>query len=520
MTVCLGMIVRDAEDSIARCINSVLPYIDRAVFIDTGCTDSTIEVVKQTLNGTPLSLYESEWQGHYINRTELLQKVRESGADYCLMPDADMELVVEDGGWPEVLSADEYMIEIRDRGLVYPLPLMTSNHKNFYYAGVAHCYLACEDGPTEGVKLNGVHFLDHGGGGHRPGKIERDAELLAAEIGKDPGDRRSWFYLAQSYRDLDQVERAIAAYKIRASLGGWSEEVYQSLYQAGMLLCEHVNYYEGAKLLIAAAELKHNRAEALRALAGCSTSVADKLPFPEEEVLFVEPGAYRSRKPPEELLSFQQNLELPAAMPPRPDIRSKIKRRRRVPITAKDVSAIVVTRGDVPLEPILNTIPYDDVVVWDNSKADHDYKIFGRYAAIPEARHSVVYWQDDDVIFERHKELMVHYQPGVAICNMDQAWIQGAGYEHNVLFGAGSLCDAWLPNQIFGRYLEQHPWDDDVLVEADFCFGTLVNWFRVDLGYRVREFADNPDRLYLQPGQTERKWRMIQRCLEMQKIAS
>lgn len=513
-SICLALNVRDAEAHVARCITAArkFPGVDRALFIDTGCVDNTIQVVKDTINDEiPLTLLEEKWEGHAHNRSILLERVRETGADYCLMLDADMELVIE-GDLPP-LTEDEYMLPIRDRSLVYPLPLLTSTKKKFWYEGVAHAYLACEE-PVHGVLLNQVALLDHGGGGHRPGKIQRDAELLAEAVGKNPADARSWFYLAQSYRDLDQVEKAIAAYKIRASLGGWPEEVYQSLYQAGMLLCEHINYYDGAKLLIAAAEMKHNRAEALRALAGCSTSVADKIPYPSNEVLFVEPGAY---KRPAEIVQLPDG----SFMPPQRDISSKLKRRRRLPITAKDITAIIVTRGDVNLHPCLETLPYEDIVVWDNSKSDYDYKIFGRYAAIPEAKHSVVYWQDDDVIFREHAELMRRYQPGVAIVNMDEAWVQGAGYgNHTALFGAGSLCDAHLPHEVFSKYLEQHPWDDDLLVECDFAFGTLVNWFRVDLGYDVREFADNPDRLYQQPGQTERKWRMINRCLEMRKLAA
>lgn len=512
-SVCLALNVRDAAPHIERCITAALkfPGVDRALFIDTGCTDNTIELIRNTLRDFPVTFLEEKWEGHAHNRSVLLEKVRGTGADYCLMLDADMELVIE--GEIPPLGADEYMLPIRDRGLVYPLPLLTSTKKKFWYEGVAHAYLACES-QASGVLLSQVALIDHGGGGHRPGKIERDAELLAEAVGKDPTDRRSWFYLAQSYRDLDQHAKAIAAYKVRASMGGWAEEVYQALYQAGMLLCEHINYYEGAKLLIAAAEMKPNRAEALRALAGCSTSVADKIPFPTNEVLFVEPGAYTK---PAEI------VQLPTGelMPPIPDIRGKHKRRRRVPITPKDVSAIIVTRGDVDLRPCLETLPYDDVIIWDNSKAGYDYKIFGRYAAIPAAKHSVVYWQDDDVIFHHHKELLGSYRPGVAIANMDEAWVRGAGYnDHTALFGAGSVCDAHLPSEVFSKYLAQHPWDDDLLTECDFAFGTLVDWDRVDLGYEVREFADAPNRLYLQPGQMERKWRMINRCLEMQKQAA
>ena len=188
------------------------------------------------------------------------------------------------------------MLPIRDRGLVYPLPLLTSTKRDFSYHGVAHAYLTCSDGPSEGVLLESVALFDHGGGGSRPGKIERDAELLAAEVGKNPADARSWFYLAQSYRDLDEVDKAIAAYKIRAGLGGWDEEVYQALYQAGVLMCRHVNFYEGVKLLVAAAGMKQNRAEALRAMAGAAEAVANKIPLPRDEVLFVEHGAYTAKE--------------------------------------------------------------------------------------------------------------------------------------------------------------------------------------------------------------------------------
>jgi hypothetical protein len=490
------------------------------LLIDTGCTDQTIPVAQMVCDelGLPLTLLEEPWVGHAHNRSILLERVRETGVDYCLMMDADMELSIE--GELPVFEADEYMLPIRDRGLVYPLPLLTATRRAFRYEGVAHSYLAC-DGPIDGVILNQLVLIDHGGGGHRPGKIERDAELLAEAVAKDPTDARSWFYLAQSYRDLDQIPKAIAAYKVRATLGGWPEEVYQALYQAGMLMCEHVNYYEGAKLLIAAADLKHNRAEALRALAGCTKSVADKVPLPHDEVLFVEPGAYTAATaapplaPAPPVLTAEQ-------MPPFPDLAPRCRRRRKgAPITPAEITAIIVTRGNVDLAPCLETLPYDQVIVWDNSQREHDYKIFGRYAAIPEARHPVIYWQDDDVIFRHHDELLKHYQPGVLIANMDDDWRLGAGYNDDlVLFGAGSLCDAHLPSIVFDRYLQQHPWDDELLVEADFAFGVLAPWVRVNIPFEVRPFSDEPGRLWNTEGQTSRKWNMIQRAKDLQTAAA
>ena len=52
------------------------------------------------------------------------------------------------------------------------------------------------------------------------------------------------------------------------------------------------------------------------------------------------------------------------------------------------VCAIIVTRGDQLLTPVVATIPAEwDVLVWDNSVED-DAGVYGRYAAIENGRAS------------------------------------------------------------------------------------------------------------------------------------
>src|SRR5262249_38200764 len=151
--------------------------------------------------------------------------------------------------------------------------------------------------PVTMDELPQLRITDHGGGPGANGKFERDLELLKAEVVKNPGDTRSWFYLAQTYRDLDMHEEAVNCYLHRAEMGGYDEAVYWAYYQAGYIACAHIAFRIGAPRLLKAWEYRPSRAESLRALSGCANAVARKIPYPAGDHLFVEPAAYETGPP-------------------------------------------------------------------------------------------------------------------------------------------------------------------------------------------------------------------------------
>jgi tetratricopeptide (TPR) repeat protein len=61
-------------------------------------------------------------------------------------------------------------------------------------------------------------------------KYANDAKILEKALIDEPNNDRYMFYLAQSYRDSDQLEKSIEAYGKRIAMGGWEEEVYYSMY--------------------------------------------------------------------------------------------------------------------------------------------------------------------------------------------------------------------------------------------------------------------------------------------------
>lgn len=471
----LSMIVRDEAEDIERCLESALPFIDYWVIVDTGSLDDTPAIVTKTLEGIPGELHHSLWQGFGHNRTELFELAR-GKADYLLLLDADMA-VEYDGPLPE-LTLDVYNGSIKQGPYAWALPFLVKSDKPWRYVGVAHSYIDCHGEEWTEAVLPGLS-VHHFGIGAGVAKIERDIALLSEEHRKNPTDPRTTFYLAQSHKDLGHWAEAIQFYRARAHMtDGWPEEQFIARYQLGELLCTHSSFSEGATELLAAWKMRPHRVEPLRALAEIANNVANKYPYPPD-LLFVEPSAYR--QPAVEAIAEPSGL------------------------TSADVSAVIVTRGNIDLGPILESLPYEDIVVWDNSKRPIDLKILGRYHAALEAKNEIVYFQDDDIVFTAHDELLAAYEPGVIVANMNQSWVDACGYHDMVMLGAGSVCDKSLLWPALERYLSVHPRDEDFMLETDFIVGTLVPGKKVDLGYELRSFADDADRLYQQPGQFDRK---------------
>ena len=277
-TITLCMIVKDEARVIERCLASVLPLIDNWVIVDTGSTDGTQEKIRKFFEnvGIPGKMYERPWKNFGHNRSEALELASTEG-DYAYMIDADEVLVFDPGFDPDQfkasLNADLYNIFAEYGGTKYHRPQMTSNKKKFYYRGILHEYVDCHDEIQTRDFARGFKNtpIQDGNRSSQEGKYERDAErfeeALKGEV--DPKDfNRYHFYLAQSYRDSQQWEKALAAYLKRAELGGWNEEVFYSLYQAGRIMeVLNKNLDEIIKVYFNAYQATPYRAESLWAAA-------------------------------------------------------------------------------------------------------------------------------------------------------------------------------------------------------------------------------------------------------------
>ncbi|WP_170955263.1 tetratricopeptide repeat-containing glycosyltransferase family 2 protein [Bacillus cereus] len=83
ITISLCMIIKNEEDTLARCLESVKGIPDEIILIDTGSTDNTIHIAKQWTN----NVYHLKWRDNFADaRNYSFQKATK---DYILWLDAD-----------------------------------------------------------------------------------------------------------------------------------------------------------------------------------------------------------------------------------------------------------------------------------------------------------------------------------------------------------------------------------------------------------------------------------------------
>lgn len=189
-------------------------------------------------------------------------------------------------------------------------------------------------------------------------------------------------------------------------------------------------------------------------------------------------------------------------------------------MTPGDVSAVVVTRGDVDLTRILQTFTdagIFDFVVWDNSRRPEDLMVYGRYAAITECEKPVIFVQDDDVVIppESIRQIIACYSPGRVTCNMPERF--RPHYPESALVGFGACFDRWLPRFVLGKLpLEA---DELLLRECDQAFTALLPRVLIDVDVELLPHGEDPSRLWRQPEHHAARRQMLDLALRVRDAA-
>ncbi|MDR3597979.1 glycosyltransferase family 2 protein [Clostridium sp.] len=225
ITVSLCMIVKNEEDSIGRCLDSVKDIIEEIVIIDTGSNDKT----KEICNKYTSKVYDFKWIDDFsVARNFSFSK---ASKDYILWLDADDVLLPEDAEKFKLLketldpSVDsvtaKYNIGFDEYGNVtasYRRNRLVKRADNFKWDGFVHEYLQ-----VGGKIINSEIAVTHRKLKQTP---KRNLEIyqgkLKAGIEFKP---RDILYYANELYDHAMFDEALDYYnRFLDSKQGWSED--------------------------------------------------------------------------------------------------------------------------------------------------------------------------------------------------------------------------------------------------------------------------------------------------------
>lgn len=235
MSVCLNMIVKNESHIILRFLESVVDIIDYYVICDTGSIDNTVQIIQEFFRSKEINgqLLRQEFVNFEFNRNLALRAAAASPAEYILLLDADMKLV-NYSFQKATLTEDFYFVSQGNGDLQYQNVRIIRNDGRYKYRGVTHEFI--ETPPCASslrISRDVMHICDIGDGGSKENKFKRDIDLLEKSLETDPDNCRTYFYLGNSYKNLNQPLKALKCYKKRIELGGWVEEVYMSYFELG-----------------------------------------------------------------------------------------------------------------------------------------------------------------------------------------------------------------------------------------------------------------------------------------------
>lgn len=153
-----------------------------------------------------------------------------------------------------------------------------------------------------------------------------------------------------------------------------------------------------------------------------------------------------------------------------------------------------------------------EVVIWNN-QLEQDLGPYGKYAAIEQARHDVVFVQDDDVLLPPGsiRELVAAYEPGKLVANMPQEF--RPHYPDSAMVGFGAIFDRELPAEAFEWFFGYHVGmsGESPLFLRESCraFAVLTPLVLVDVPKTDLPWASDPGRLWRQPEHVAMRDRML-----------
>lgn len=251
------MIVKNEENNIERCLNSVKNIVDEIVIVDTGSSDQTIE--KAEAFGA--KIYHFDWENDFAAaRNYSLSK---AGGDWLLLLDADEEFERQDADQLiAFLQNDDYdgahfiihnymSTEVSDNCTVHNGLRLLRNNRKYEYTGEIHEQITRVDReeinnkfPLKEIRLYHYGYMDSEVQNKQ--KRKRNIPILEKQLQRNPEDAFTLFNLGNEYLAMNDCQKALEIY-FRASAHLEAQKAFTPHLLFRMIYCfDHLKQYENA----------------------------------------------------------------------------------------------------------------------------------------------------------------------------------------------------------------------------------------------------------------------------------
>ncbi|KZS45795.1 hypothetical protein AWU65_07665 [Paenibacillus glucanolyticus] len=221
-TISLCMIVKDEERCIERCLESISAIVDEIIFVDTGSTDRTLELIKR-FNA---KVFHYKWDNHFANARNYA--IDQATGDYILHLDADEWLEDPMHDLRNVLDKDIYYLPIRNNlggGLaeLHKFPRLFRNLSELRYEGALHEQINLTRNWHRSSEIFDNIRIHHDGYlktiVNSKNKKKRNLSILLEEIKENPS-AFNYYNLGQQYYSDGEFQKALESYQKSYQYGG------------------------------------------------------------------------------------------------------------------------------------------------------------------------------------------------------------------------------------------------------------------------------------------------------------
>lgn len=239
MTLSVCLIVKDEQDFIENCLNSVRAVADEIILVDTGCSDQTIALAQRF----EVKVFPFEWINDFsVARNKAL---KQASGDWILHLDADETLDPDSAKKIGRLIADAeseaFNVSVRNyhppQDMIQYLDSkqirLFRNRSAYRYRNAIHEQIAFSI-EEQGGRIEDSSLLIHHYGyrNQNTHKARRNRVLLEQSVRTNPEDAYLQFKLGETYKALQENQAAKDCFlkALGNKDGGLSSENLETLY--------------------------------------------------------------------------------------------------------------------------------------------------------------------------------------------------------------------------------------------------------------------------------------------------